>query len=409
MIFVEDGSDPRSTLALLLSKVGTRYLEILCPTIDFNPGSVGQIPVLSDAIRKVANPSRVLVQMGQSDWDAYETSWDFTTLPLIDPIHRLPSLKETYTHLRTRWQSKTEEMQRLEEDNNRIFIEAYGLKDEMTPEVPLEEITLTCNPAYRYGGKKNKVELEFMLLADTMREFVSYAVGCMFGRYSLDAPGLILANQGEGIAEYLARVPKPTFPPDADNVIPILNGEWFSDDIAVLFREFLRATFGEARFQENLTFIEEALGKDLRKYLVNDFFSDHVKRYRKRPIYWLVSSGRYRAFQCLIYLHRYNEGTLARIRTEYLIPLQGQITSRIEMIEGEKIKASSTSHRKKLQKEQDELKKQQVELLSFDERIKHFADKKISLDLDDGVKINYGKFGDLLAETKEITGGEDDE
>jgi type II restriction/modification system DNA methylase subunit YeeA len=248
-----------------------------------------------------------------------------------------------------------------------------------------------------------------LLVADTMREFVSYAVGCMFGRYSLNVPGLILANQGEGIKDYLAKVPNSTFEAVTNNVIPVLDGDRFSDNITVSFSRFLRITFGDKKFQENLDFIEASLGKDIRRYFTRDFFQDHVKRYKKRPIYWLFSSGKNRAFQCLIYLHRYNEGTLARMRTEHVIPLQGQIASRVDMIEGEMVKASSSSHLKKLQKEQEELKKQQAELRTFEETLKHFADQKISLDLDDGVKVNYGKFGDLLAEVKAITGGKDDE
>ena len=208
-------------------------------------------------------------------------------------------------------------MQRLEEENNRIFIDAYGLQDELTPEVPLEEITLTCNPAYRYGGKSSEAELEALLRADTMREFVSYAVGCMFGRYSLDAPGLILANQGEGLQEYRAKVPNPTFEPDADNVIPVLDGDWFADDIAARFRHFLRVTFGEEHFQENLAFVEEALGKDIRKYFTRDFFNDHVKRYKKRPIYWLFSSPK-GTFNALIYMHRYRPDTVSVVLNDYL-------------------------------------------------------------------------------------------
>ena len=171
----------------------------------------------------------------------------------------------------------TLEMQRLEEENNRIFIDAYGLQDELTPEVPLNEITLTCNPHYRYGNNKNEEELETLLLADTMKEFISYAVGCMFGRYSLDKPGLILANQGETIEDYLKQIPEPSFPADDDNVIPMLDGDWFTDDITDRFCKFLKVTFGEEHYEENLTFIEKALGKDIRKYFLKDFYNDHVK------------------------------------------------------------------------------------------------------------------------------------
>ena len=171
-----------------------------------------------------------------------------------------------------------DEMQRLEEENNRIFIDAYGLQDELTPEVPIEEITLTCNPAYRYGIKGTEEEREARLKADTMAEFLSYAVGCMFGRYSLDEPGLILANQGETLADYLARIPEPTFMPDDDNVIPMIDfeGDWFEDDISERFKQFLRVTFGDEHYAENLAFIEDALGKSIQKYFVKDFYSDHA-------------------------------------------------------------------------------------------------------------------------------------
>jgi type II restriction/modification system DNA methylase subunit YeeA len=173
--------------------------------------------------------------------------------------------------------------------------------------------------------------------------------------------------------------------------------------------EFLCATFGDATLQGNLRFIEDSLGKNLRKYFLTDFYKDHLQTYKKRPIYWLFSSGKQRAFQCLVYLHRYHEGTLARMRTEYVIPLQGLLAARIEQLEGDKATATSTSHRRKLQKEQDDLKKQQPELLAFEEKLKHAADQKISLDLDDGVRVNYGKFGDLLAESRGIAGATDDE
>ena len=194
-------------------------------------------------------------------------------------------MEDTYANLRSYWRSITEEMQRLEVENNRIFIDAYGLQDELTPEVPLKEITLTCNPAYRYGGKVTEAELETRLQAETMAEFLSYAVGCMFGRYSIDVPGLILANQGETLSDYLAKVSQPTFAPDDDNVIPLINfeGDWFEDDINERFKQFLKVSFGEERFVENLSFIEESLGKDIHKYFVKDFYRDHVKRYKKRP------------------------------------------------------------------------------------------------------------------------------
>lgn len=198
------------------------------------------------------------------------------------------------------------------------------------------------------------------------------------------------------------------FAPDDDGILPVLNGKSFADHVVTRTREFLRVTFGEESLSENLRFIEESLGKDLRQYFLTDFYKNHLQTYKRRPIYWMFCSGKQRAFQCLVYLHRYHEGTLSRLRTEYVIALQSRIAARIEQLETDKPKATSTSHRKKLQKEQDDLKKQQTELLAFDEKLKHLADRPIKLDLDDGVKVNYGKFGELLAEVKAVTGGSDE-
>lgn len=250
------------------------------------------------------------ITISKNDWDAYETSWDFTELPLLSADHCAETLEATYVRLRTHWQGMVGEMQRLEEENNRIFIDAYGLQDELIPKVPFEEITLTCNPVYRYGGKATAQELEERLRADTMAEFLSYAVGCMFGRYSLDKPGLVLANQGDTLANYLSQVPEPRFMPDEDNVIPVLDGEWFADDVTERLRQFLRVTFGQEHYEENLAFIEKALGKDVRKYFLKDFYADHVKRYKKRPIYWLFSSPK-GTFNALVYLHRYRPDTVS--------------------------------------------------------------------------------------------------
>jgi len=295
---------PETMAAFLSTKMVADFLDFLNPTIEFQTRDIRNLPFVEGLKDddKIKSQGRSLIELARTDWDAYETSWDFTTLPLLAPEHRGETLAASYANLRAHWQGMTDEMQRLEEENNRIFIDAYGLQDELTPEVPLEEITLTCNPAYRYGGKATEAELEARLLSDTMAEFLHYAVGCMFGRYSLDAPGLILANQGEGLAEYLARIPEPSFDVDADNVIPVLDGDWFADDITERFRKFLRVSFGEAKFPENLSFIEGALGKDIRKWFTRDFYDYHVRRYKKRPIYWMFASPK-GSFQALIYMH----------------------------------------------------------------------------------------------------------
>jgi type II restriction/modification system DNA methylase subunit YeeA len=235
------------------------------------------------------------------------------------------------------------------------------------------------------------------------------------GRYSLDKPGLIYAdsgNRGFDPSQY------KTLQADDDGIIPLLETEWgIRDDSANRIVEFMGVAWPKEHLNENLKFIADRLGPSsneqprdtIRRYLATGFYKHHLSMYRRRPIYWLFSSGKQRAFQCLVYLHRYHEGTLARMRTEYVIPLQGQIASRIEQLENDKAKATSTSHRNRLQKEHTDLKKQQAELLIFEEKLKHLADQKVTLDLDDGVKVNYAKFGDLLADSKVITGGKDDE
>ncbi|MBL4542463.1 MAG: BREX-1 system adenine-specific DNA-methyltransferase PglX [Rhodobacteraceae bacterium] len=389
--------------ALLNSSSSNFFLKLLAPTMDYNQGPVGRLPwakITAGHRTAIENNTSSLVQYAQSDWDAYETSWDFTTLPLLSPDHRAGTLEATYARLRTHWQGMTDEMQRLEEENNRIFIDAYGLQDELTPEVPIEEITLTCNPAYRYGVKGTEEERETRLRADTMAEFLSYAVGCMFGRYSLDAPGLILANQGETLADYLSRVPEPSFLPDEDNVIPVLDADWFADDIVDRFRKFLRVTFGEAHFRENLAFIEAQIG-DIRKYFTRAFYDDHVKRYKKRPIYWMFSSPK-GTFQALIYMHRYRPDTVSVLLNDYLREFIRKLEAeraRLEKLSDDP--AATQTQRTKALKDVVVIAKQLAELEEWErEVIFPLAQAKIEIDLDDGVKRNYPLFGAALKPIK---------
>jgi len=231
----------------------------------------------------------------------------------------------------------------------------------------------------------------------------------MMGRYSLDKPGLIYAhsgNQGFDSSQY------QTFSADDDGIIPITDDDWFPDDAANRVEAFIATAWPKEHLEENLKFVAESLGPNrneqpretIRRYLATGFYKHHLSMYKRRPIYWLFSSGKQRAFQCLVYLHRYNEGTLSRMRTEYVIPLQGKISSRIDQLKDDVDAATSTSYRKRLEKERDKLLKQQAELQTFDEKLRHYADRRIRLDLDDGVKVNYAKFGDLLAEVKAVTG-----
>ncbi len=396
-------------MGYLNSSVAQEFIEILAPTLTFQVGDIAKIPV--NPYLPIEKAQQIncenLVDVATTDWDSYETSWGFTCPPLLNPDCRQPTLQVTYQKLRAHWREITLEMQRLEEENNRIFIEAYGLQDELMPDVPLNEITLTCNPHYRYSGEKSDEELEAMLLADTMRELVSYAVGCMFGRYALDKPGLILANQGETIEDYLRRVPEPSFLADDDNVIPMLDDDWFTDDITERFREFLRVAFGEEHYEENLQFIEKSLGKngkprDIRHYFLKDFYGDHVKRYKKRPIYWLFSSPK-GGFNALIYMHRYRPDTVSVVLNDYLREFRTKLTSEKNRQEALSISTSASQGEKtEALKKTEKIKKMIVEMEEYDREVLHpKATEQVPIDLDEGVKVNYPKFGKAL---KKIAG-----
>ena len=390
-------------LGMLESKVASEIKNAFNQTLNINISDIANIPFARNIDEHSCNSiAQLSIEIAKSDWNASELSWDFTSLPLLNPDYLQSTLKATYQKLRAKWQEMTLEMQRLEVENNRIFINAYGLQDELTPEVSLNEITLTCNPHYRYGNDKSEDELEALLLADTMRELVSYAAGCMFGRYALDKPGLILANQGETIEKYLKRVPEPSFPADDDNVIPILDGEWFTDDISERFKKFLRVTFGEEQYEDNIRFIEEAIGKDIRKYFLKDFYNDHVKRYKKRPIYWMFSSPR-GSFNALIYMHRYQPDTVSIVLNDYLREFRTKLTARLEHEQNMADNASASQKEKtKALKEIEKLKKIIAELDEYERDILYpLAAKRIEIDLDDGVKHNYPLFGKAL---KKVTG-----
>lgn len=404
MVFSDDPSNLKPLLGLLNSSLTTYLVSCLSQTLNFDQGIISRIPIIGE----IASPAaHHIIEVAKYDWDSNENSWNFTSLPLIQPEYLQPTLKASYQKLRAKWREMTLEMQRLEQDNNRIFIDAYGLQDELKPEVPLNEITLTCNPHYRYGGDKTDEELEALLLADTMRELVSYAVGCMLGRYSLDKPGLILANQGETFADYLAQVPQPSFPADEDNVIPVLDGDWFADDITLRFRQFLRVAFGDEHYEDNLAFIEQALnvkGKrnfGLRDYFLGEFYADHVKRYKKRPIYWLFSSPK-GSFNALIYMHRYRPDTVSVV-LKYLRDYREKLVTEKERQAAVSINpASSQSDKTKALKEVDRLGKVLTELEDYERDVLYpLATEQKQIDLDEGVKVNYLQFGAAL---KKITG-----
>jgi len=394
---------------LLCSKITFDFMKVMNPTLNFQVGNVASIPIVENKNLLVDNIGSQIIDLSREDWDSYETSWDFKNFPLLQPDHhRQSTLEAAYKQLLQHWQQTTLEMQHLEEENNRIFIEAYGLQDELTPDVPLKEITLTCNPHYRYDSNKSEAELETLLLADIIHEFISYAVGCMFGRYSIDKEGLILANQGETIEDYLQKIPNPSFMPDRDNVIPILEGDWFTDDISEQFRKFLRLTFGEENYQTNLTFIEKALDKPIQKYFLKDFYNDHVKRYKKRPIYWLFSSPK-GSFNVLIYLHRYRPDTASIVLNDYLREYRAKLTAHKTHLEAVSIDQNATqSEKTKALKTIENLRKIIDELEKYEREILYpLASQQLAIDLDDGVKVNYVKFGAALKKIAGLDSSED--
>jgi type II restriction/modification system DNA methylase subunit YeeA len=396
-IFSSSDNELKFLLGYANTLMTRSLLASISPTLNFEVGHVASLPVLSFDNSALIDLVNGLVFSAKQDWDSRETSWDFSTSPLLETGFLCNTLEKTWRQISISWRKAVSEMQLIEQENNRIFIEAYGLQDELTPEIPLNEITLTCNPHYRYGSNKTEAELEALLLADTMKEFISYAVGCMFGRYSLDKPGLILANQGETIEDYRKLVPNSTFPADEDNVIPMLDGDWFTDDIAERFRKFLRVTFGEAHYEENLKFLETAIGKDLRKYFLRDFYTDHLKRYKKRPIYWLFSSPK-GTFNALIYMHRYRPDTVSVVLNDYLREFRTKLTARKAHLEQVSISAAATAADKtKALRDIEGLNKMIQELEDYEREVLYpLATEQVQIDLDDGVKANYPKFGKAL-------------
>lgn len=304
----------------------------------------------------------------------------------------------------TAWQAECEsrflQLKANEEELNRIFIDIYGLQDELTPEVADRDITV--HRVYRTKEdvpESMKGSAYVRTLHDEIVSLLSYAVGCMFGRYSLDVEGLAYAGGNWDSSKY------KTFLPDADNIIPICDDDYFPDDIATRFEQFVKTVYGEETLEENLKFVADALGgkgsprEVIRGYFLNDFYADHLKTYQKRPIYWLFDSGKKNGFKALIYLHRYRRDTVARIRTDYVHELQSRYHTALADLEERAAKASG-GERVKLNKQLTKLKDQSLELQKYEEKIHHLADQMIEIDLDDGVKVNYAKFQDVLAKIK---------
>ncbi len=369
------------TLALLNTCVVKFYLDLLSPTINFQSGDVGKVPYLygQDSHAKIDSLTETIIDISKKDWDSFETSWDFQHHPLL---RNVPTIAEAFTQWQAECDERFNQLKANEEELNRIFIDIYGLQDELTPEVEDKDVTV------------RKADL-----GRDIRSFISYAVGCMFGRYSLDVDGLAYAGGEWDNSKYVS------FAADKDNIIPICDDEYFEDDIVGLFVKFVKTVYGADTLNENLKFIADALGgkgqpKDvIRNYFLSDFYSDHCKTYQKRPIYWLFDSGKKNGFKALIYMHRYQPDTIARIRTDYVHEQQARYRTALADLE-QRIANASTGERVKLNKKLTTLQAQDTEIRTYEEKIHHLADQMISIDLDDGVKKNYAIFQDVLAKIK---------
>jgi hypothetical protein len=386
-------------LALLNSKVSSAMFEFLAPSLDFAVGAIRQLPVMGfaqEAKCAIEQSTETLVAIAKQDWDWGELSWGFLGSPLAIG-KELRGLSASLEFSTRHSLEAIANAKHNEEHINNLLIEAYGLKDELSPDVPDDQITL-----YRPDREED------------IKRLLSYAVGCMMGRYSLDREGLIYAhsgNQGFDPSQYTK------LPADDDGIVPVTEAPWFDDDAATRFERFLTMVWPADTLDENLAFVAASLGakksetprETIRRYFASDFYKHHLQTYKNRPIYWLFSSGKQGAFEALVYLHRYNEGTLSRMRTEYVVPLLGKMNGRIGMLADIIATATSTKQRKDAEKEKDKLTKQLAELQAFDEQLNHFASQRITLDLDDGVKVNYGKFGDLLTDVKKVCGKAEDD
>lgn len=382
-----DKSQYNGIIGYLNTKITNVILRMLNPTLNLQVGNVENLPFLEEGNDQIDRLVTDSISISREDWDARETSWDFQASPLLTAGDS-PLLEERYAAYKAYWSEKFHQLHRNEEELNRIFIEIYGLQDELTPDVALEDVTILqpekiITPAGELDFKTEEV----------VKQFISYAVGCMFGRYSLDKPGLILANQGETLQDYLARVPEPRFLPDEDNIIPVLDDEYFEDDMVFRFHRFLEAALGKEGFSRNLNFIEGALGMDLRRYFNTKFYEDHLRRYKKRPIYWMVSSPG-GSFKALIYMHRYNSQTMSKLFNDYLKEYRSKLAARLKDLHDGITRGANPV------REEDRLNRAIKDTDDLILAITPLAMSPVAIDLDDGVKANLAKFKNVVVQAK---------
>ena len=433
---------------LLNSIVSQKLLEILAPNMKFEVGQMALVPIIKKQSNYIDDLVRKTVDIVKSDWDSFETSWDFKLHPLVEnqqyaatyhfdeqnsPAHHISAAYQMWVATTER---RFQQLKTNEEELNRIFIDIYGLQDELTPDVADKDVTV-----HRVFDSKDAVpeSMKGSNYVRTMRDeivsLISYAVGCMFGRYSLDKPGLVFAGYSkieqttktlDGDDPELEKFAKQnadgsvsygsyyhevnqdnykSFPIDTDNIIPICDDEYFDDDITGRFVKWVETVYGKDTLEENLKFVADALGgkgtprEVIRSYFLNDFYADHLKTYQKRPIYWLFDSGKKNGFKALCYMHRYQSDLLARMRTDYVHEQQERYRTQLHHL-ADAIEHAGAAERVKLTKQQKKLQEQALEIQKYEEKIHHLADQNIQIDLDDGVKHNYELFADVLAKIK---------
>ena len=376
----------------LNSTTALTIMQALSPTLNFEVGQIRSLPCKFGISANWRDREKELVSASEKDWDSFETSWDFQRFALLDPDQGAQAgnlLEDAVLHLREYWHRVSEEQRQREIRNNEMVADAYGVRDDVPCDVPLERVSLKRNVAFAYPKDTPGVRNE-KFAQDVVKELISYAVGCMFGRYSLDKPGLILASQGETLDDYLAQIPNPSFGPDADNVIPVTETDCFEDDIVTRFRRFLTVAFGKENLAANIAYIEQVLGKSIRKYFVNDFYNDHVKMYSNRPIYWQYSSqtNNKGSFKALVYLHRYTPKT-TNVVLNYLRDYANKIADIADSLE----RSDRTADKKQAAK----LRKAILECKDYeDQTLYPLATRNLEIDLDDGVLVNYLRMGKAL-------------
>ena len=391
-------------LSFMNTKIVDSLLKIINPTLNYGAGTVGNLPIIfpkqESVKQQIDTLTQECIEISKEDWDSRETSWDFRTNELVRILNdeflilnEKPKLEMVYNRYCEYWSEKFYKLHANEEELNRLFIDIYELNDELTPDVDLKDITILKSESIINEDKNIEFKAD-----EIMKQFISYAVGVMFGRYSLDKDGLQIANLGsEILISQMTDETKVSFPIDDDNVIPVLEDDYFSDDIASRVINFVKTTFGAQNLSENINFIEKCLGKTIRAYMVKDFYEDHIKRYKKRPIYWMVSSPK-KGFMSLSYMHRYTNDLFARVQNnylrEYITKLEGTKDILRQIIVDE---SASSKDKKDADKKIKDIENKLKELISFDRDVlTSYAQNRVDIDLDDGVKVNYNKFKEVL-------------